>query len=373
MLGRWFGAAIAICFLTGLLSHFQQDPVSWLPVPSRPVWGYRVTQGVHVFTGIVSVVLLLAKLWTVYPRLFATLPRRPSKDALRTVLERGSIAVLVSCTALQLFMGFVNTVQWYPWPFPFRQLHYALAWVIVGALLVHIAVKLPLIRANWFAKQSPLPEATTLPQAPPRREPLPLATAGMSRRALFATVAGAGAVVGLTAAGQSVTPLGDLAVLAPRRPGVGPQGLPVNRTAKDAGVVRTATAADWRLTIVGPRPLSFSLAELNELPQVDVRLPIACVEGWSQNARWAGVRFTELLRRCGAGSEARVRVVSLERNGAYGVSELPANFAHDPSTLLALRLNGSPLDLDHGYPARLIAPNRPGVLQTKWVDRLEIL
>ncbi|WP_148668402.1 molybdopterin-dependent oxidoreductase, partial [Streptomyces sp. WAC05950] len=27
--------------------------------------------------------------------------------------------------------------------------------------------------------------------------------------------------------------------------------------------------------------------------------------------------------------------------------------------------------LDHGYPARIIAPNRPGVLQTKWVGRLE--
>ena len=46
-------------------------------------------------------------------------------------------------------MGFVNTLQWYPWPFGFRQTHYALAWVIVGALLLHIAVKLPLIVAHW--------------------------------------------------------------------------------------------------------------------------------------------------------------------------------------------------------------------------------
>ena len=40
-------------------------------------------------------------------------------------------------------------------------------------------------------------------------------------------------------------------------------------------------------------------------------------------------------------------------------------------TLVALQLNGSPLDIDHGYPARLIAPNRPGVLQTKWLIRIE--
>lgn len=48
-------------------------------------------------------------------------------------------------------------------------------------------------------------------------------------------------------------------------------------------------------------------------------------------------------------------------------------YAQDPLTLLALRLNGEVLSLDHGYPARIIAPNRPGVLQTKWVGRLEVV
>ena len=52
---------------------------------------------------------------------------------------------------------------------------------------------------------------------------------------------------------------------------------------------------------------------------------------------------------------------------------LQGNFADDDRTLLALALNGEPLALDHGYPARIIAPNRPGVLQTKWVTRLEVL
>ena len=35
-------------------------------------------------------------------------------------------------------------------------------------------------------------------------------------------------------------------------------------------------------------------------------------------------------------------------------------------------LDGEPLALDHGYPVRLIGPNRPGVLQTKWVTRLVV-
>ena len=47
--------------------------------------------------------------------------------------------------------------------------------------------------------------------------------------------------------------------------------------------------------------------------------------------------------------------------------------ARDPLTLLALRLGGEPLHPDHGYPCRLIAPNRPGVLQTKWVGALTVV
>jgi DMSO/TMAO reductase YedYZ molybdopterin-dependent catalytic subunit len=47
--------------------------------------------------------------------------------------------------------------------------------------------------------------------------------------------------------------------------------------------------------------------------------------------------------------------------------------ADDPDTLLALELNGETLDLDHGYPVRLIAPDRPGVLQTKWISKVVVL
>ncbi|MBP2354782.1 DMSO/TMAO reductase YedYZ molybdopterin-dependent catalytic subunit [Kribbella aluminosa] len=355
VIGRWLGTTVVICFLTGLYSHVLQDTPSWLPVPSRPANLYRVTQGVHVISGTVAVPLLLAKLWTVYPKLFA----KPDLKAIGQLIERLSILVLVSSMALELFIGFVNTLQWYPWPFPFRQTHYALAWIIVGALLVHVAVKLPLIRANWR-------------RTPERRpESLPAETTGLTRRGLFRTVAGAATLVGITTAGQSATPLGSIAVLAPRKPNVGPQGLPVNRTAAAAGVA--GIGADWRFTVAGPRQLSYSLEELRNLPQSRAELPIACVEGWSQGARWEGVRVRDLLALCGAPAKSRVRVVSMEKGGFYATSELPEDFAADSLTLLALRLNGSELALDHGFPARIIAPNRPGVLQTKWVHRLEVI
>ena len=51
-LGAALGIAFGICFVTGLLSHYQYHPWSWLPEPASPVWAYRVTQGLHVATGI---------------------------------------------------------------------------------------------------------------------------------------------------------------------------------------------------------------------------------------------------------------------------------------------------------------------------------
>lgn len=359
VLGRWLGTAVVVCFLTGLYSHFQQTTPGWLRLPSRPAELYRVSQGLHVLSGTIAVPLLLAKLWTVYPKLFAKPPWPPSRKAVRILLERASILVLVSALALELFIGFVNTLQWYPWPFPFRQTHYALAWIIIGALFLHLAVKLPLIKAHWRRTPNARPET------------LPAGVTGLTRRGLFRTVAGAATLVGITSVGQSVPTLGPIAVLAPRKPNIGPQGVPVNRTAEAAGV--TGIDVNWRFTINGPQQLSYTLDELRALPQSRSDLPIACVEGWSQGANWEGVRMRDLLRLCGAPPNARVRVVSMEQGGFYATSELPPEFAADPLTLLALRLNGAELALDHGFPARIIAPNRPGVLQTKWVHRLEVI
>ncbi|MDX6434290.1 MAG: hypothetical protein QOE54_6656 [Streptosporangiaceae bacterium] len=88
---RLLGIAFAVCFGTGLLSHYQYQPWSWLPEPATPAWGYRLTQGLHVITGIASIPLLLVKLWTVYPKLWEWPPARSILHA----LERLSIAVLV--------------------------------------------------------------------------------------------------------------------------------------------------------------------------------------------------------------------------------------------------------------------------------------
>jgi hypothetical protein len=353
IIGRWLGSAIIICFTTGLLSHYLQEPVSWMSFPTRPIWWYRLTQGTHVATGIAAIPLLLAKLWTVYPNLFQWPPIRSVAHA----AERASIAVFVSATLTQLVIGLFNTIGWYAWKFPFRQTHFWLAWIIVGSLLVHIAAKLPTIRENWW--QVPFVAAQQR---------------GWSRRTFLGAVTAAVAAAAVTTVGQSFTPLKRLDLLAPRKPHVGPQGLPINKTAAQAGVTESAFSPDWRLQLVnGPRTTTLTLAELNALPQHTVELPISCVEGWSQNATWSGVRIRDLLELISAPASSTLHVVSLQRRGLYRQSEMGPEYARDERTLLALRLGGEVLHVEHGFPARVIAPARPGVLQTKWVTRLEVL
>ncbi|MFE7379193.1 molybdopterin-dependent oxidoreductase [Streptomyces zhihengii] len=356
LLGHWLGFAVAVCFVTGLVSHFLQQPPGPLAdrLPSRPYWGYRLTQGLHVAAGIAAIPLLLAKLWAVYPRLFTW----PAVRSVRHALERLAVGVLVAAGIFELFSGLLNTFQWYPWPFSFVPVHYAVAWILAGALLLHAAVQWPVIHEHLTRRS---PGTLALP-----------AEDGPDRRGLLAAVAAGAGAVTLTTAGQSVAALGPLNLFAPRSPADGPQGLPVNRTAAAAAVTE-ASLATWRLHVTGPRPYSVTLEELRSMPQHEVTLPLACVEGWSRSVRWTGVRVRDLLDRAGAGPDSACRVVSLESAGAYRVTRMGRTYAQDPLSLLALRLNGEPLSLDHGRPARVIAPNRPGVLQTKWVSRLEAL
>jgi DMSO/TMAO reductase YedYZ molybdopterin-dependent catalytic subunit len=253
----------------------------------------------------------------------------------------------------------MNIAQWYAFKFFFTTSHYAMAYVAAGAVLVHVGVKLPVIRR---ALGEPIDEM--------RDE---LVTVGPSRRTVLRGTWLAVALATVVTAGQTVPLLRKVSVLAPRS-GQGPQGVPINRSAIAAGVLRSAQSPDYRLTVTnGSTTKAFSLADLQAMPQATHRLPIACVEGWSVDAAWTGVVLADLLAAVGAPKDSDVRMISLEPPGPYSRTVLPARHARDAMTLIALRLNGQPLDLDHGYPCRLIAPTRPGVLQTKWLNRIEVV
>ncbi|MET7938625.1 molybdopterin-dependent oxidoreductase [Streptomyces sp. NPDC005302] len=201
----------------------------------------------------------------------------------------------------------------------------------------------------------------------------------VSRRGAIAFVGGGSLLLAATTVGHSFdAPVRETALLAPHggpEPGSGPGAFQINKTAASRGIDPKETGAEaWSLVVAGKgRTVRLSRAQLLELPLHGSELPIACVEGWSTSDQaWRGVRLRDLAVLVGYEADAAPDVVveSLQRAGAFRVAALRYNQVRDPLSLLALSVNGADLTPDHGYPARIIVPAAPGVLNTKWVSRM---
>jgi DMSO/TMAO reductase YedYZ molybdopterin-dependent catalytic subunit len=377
--GPWLTAVLGLVLLvtlplvivTGLLSYIAYGPqfgqaapgqVGWLHLPyfdwpTRPPWLYQLTQGVHVGLGLVLVPVILAKLWSVLPKLFTWPPAR----SLAQVLERLSLILLVGGILFEVATGVLNIQYDYIFGFSFYTAHYIGGWVFTAAFVCHVALKLPRMLRALRHKTAGEPDELTAddPAAPT-----------ISRRGALLVVGGGAALIAALTVGQSLGgPARRLAVLLPRG---GADDFPVNRTAAAAGIRSADIGAGWRLALRGgPRPLTLDRAALLALPQQHAELPIACVEGWSTTQTWSGVRLRDLARLAGVPEPANARVESLELTGGYRRATLQRNQVLDPDALLALRVDGADLSLDHGYPARVIVPALPGVHNTKWVRSIE--
>ncbi|MFF8589239.1 molybdopterin-dependent oxidoreductase [Streptomyces althioticus] len=390
--GTWFTsvlgvvllAGITILFVTGLVSYAAYNPdlspvndrtpgkgilgfylFSW---PTDPPWLYRLTQGVHVTLGLGLVPVLLAKLWSVVPKLFTLPPARSVTHA----LERISLILLVGGALFEFVTGILNIQLDYVFPGSFYPLHFYGAWVFFGAFLAHVVLKAPaafrnLRRMRSGEDEEPDEELTAARPAPPT----------VSRRGALGLVGGGSLLLVATSAGRSFDgPLRQTAVLTPHggpEPGSGPGAFQVNKTAEYAGIRPDDTTEEaWRLTVTGRTgTVRLSRADLLAMDQHDADLPIACVEGWSTSDQaWRGVRLRDLAALVGHDEPADVFVESLQLRGTWRHAALSAGQVADGRSLLALSVNGAALTPDHGYPARVIVPAAPGVLNTKWVTRL---
>ncbi|MGS2616602.1 molybdopterin-dependent oxidoreductase [Micromonospora sp. LZ34] len=397
--GPWltavFGAVLLVTLplviITGLLDYLAYSPqfgqafprdVGWLQLPqfdwpTRPSWLFRLTQGLHVTLGIMLIPVVLAKLWSVIPKLFDWPPAR----SVAQVLERLSLLLLVGGILFQTATGLLNIQYAYLFGFDFYTAHYFGAWVFTAALVAHVGLKLPRL-VSALRSRPPRSELSTSraatrpePPDPERLVPAHPGPATISRRGALGLVGGLSLLLGALTVGQSLDGAWRrTALLLPRgrEPGAGPSGFPVNRTAVAAGVRAADTGERWRVTLrAGGRTLALDRAALLAMTQHTARLPIACVEGWSTLQTWTGVRLRDLAALVGAGDLASAQVRSLERAGLFNQATLQANQVLDGDSLLALTVNGADLSPDHGYPARIIVPALPGVHCTKWVSEIE--
>jgi DMSO/TMAO reductase YedYZ molybdopterin-dependent catalytic subunit len=153
--------------------------------------------------------------------------------------------------------------------------------------------------------------------------------------------------------------------------------------------------AGFRLLITGrvSQERSVTFDELRKLPQYTVAAVLECtgngraffsprVPGvqWGRgaigNAEWRGPRLSDVLKLAGADVNAAYVTANGADTGLANtpdfIRSMPMRKALDPSTLLALNMNGEPLPAIHGFPLRLIVPGWDGTSWVKWVNYLSV-
>lgn len=390
VLGLALLCGLPVVMITGLLSNAAYNPrlgnvvaqgrgispldfylFTW---PTHPDWLYALNQGVHVSLGLALIPVVIVKQWSVLPRLFVWPPFRSPAHA----LERISLIFLVGGIFFEIVTGVLFIQYYIPFRFDFTAAHYYGAWVFFGAFLLHAVLRFSKMRESLAIRRELAPLRASVAQTRPEPPdgaidslvPLASAPAAISRRTLLGTVGAGSLLLGLQGVAQVVGhPIRGLAWMLPHGStlGSGPNEFPINGTFASLGLSRD-TIDDWTLLITGTTGARHRMTRqmLLATAQHSHSVPLACREGWSTTQLWSGVRIRDLAVVLNVAGPAEVDVEALD--GA--TATLAANQVADDATLLVLNVNGVPLSLDHGYPARLIIPNAVAVNCLKWVNRL---
>jgi DMSO/TMAO reductase YedYZ molybdopterin-dependent catalytic subunit len=130
--------------------------------------------------------------------------------------------------------------------------------------------------------------------------------------------------------------------------------------------------AEYRLEVGGlvERKDSWTLGQLNALPQETQITRLICVEGWSEIGKWTGVRLAEFLRRIGA--DLTAKYVWFRCAEGYHSSIDMATALH-PQTQMALKFDGEELPPKYGFPMRIRIPTKLGFKNPKHVMELAVI
>ncbi|MCB5274392.1 Sulfoxide reductase catalytic subunit YedY [Arthrobacter sp. SO5] len=266
-------------------------------------------------------------------------------------------------------------------------------------LLVAVA---GMVLLRWLIRKLGEWQASAAADGPSPKIPAPNGPEGPARRRFFQAIGGTAAVAALAGvlgatlrgAGAVVNELRSKLVLpaaaspAPPIPagaGLRVEGIgPLVTPNKDFYRIDTALRVpvvdpgQWKLRVTGlvEREVELDFAALLAKPLIERHITIACVSNevggdLIGNARWLGWPVRELLALAGPKPGADM-VLSRSTDGWTAGTPLEV-LTDNRDALLAVGMNGEPLPLEHGFPARLIVPGLYGyVSATKWVTELKV-
>ncbi len=147
----------------------------------------------------------------------------------------------------------------------------------------------------------------------------------------------------------------------------------IPRVNGDVGLAKQVDPATWKMEVIADdadpeaRPVFVTLKEIMKLPRTDTALNFRCIEGWSEDMAFAGVKFSDFMKAYNLKGKAYVGLTTVD--GKYYVSIDIESMLHD-QTLLAYEMNGLPLKHGNGAPLRLVIPNKYGIKNLKQIGKI---
>jgi DMSO/TMAO reductase YedYZ molybdopterin-dependent catalytic subunit len=139
----------------------------------------------------------------------------------------------------------------------------------------------------------------------------------------------------------------------------------------------TVNGTTWQLAVDGEveHPFTLTYKELMALPLQAQYESLMCISNdvggpYMSNARWEGIPLATLLQR--AGVKPGATKIVFHAVDDYSDS-IHLSKALEPTTLLAVRMNGVTLPQGHGFPARMLVPGIYGMKHCKWLNRIEVV
>jgi DMSO/TMAO reductase YedYZ molybdopterin-dependent catalytic subunit len=139
------------------------------------------------------------------------------------------------------------------------------------------------------------------------------------------------------------------------------------------GAVAPRDATTYELKVLGrvAHPVTYTLADLEALPQTSMTDTFQCVTGWHvPDVPWTGVRLSDLLDLAEPSAEA-VGVRFRSFDGTYAVN-MTLEQARADDVIVALSMYGEPVTHDHGGPVRIYSGSMYGYKSTKWLSEIEL-
>lgn len=134
---------------------------------------------------------------------------------------------------------------------------------------------------------------------------------------------------------------------------------------------QSVDVSTYRLSMTGmvASPQRLTYEQVIDRPAYKKVVRLNCVEGWSVDILWEGVRIVDLLEQAGYDPSGKVVIFSCE--DGYTTS-LPLETVIERDLLLAYRMNGIDLPAERGYPFQVVAEDKLGYKWAKWVTGIEV-